>query len=105
MEKVLVWNEEKKAFILANVDTCIEESDGYRLDYYGKKILWSNESFDEIFTADARLHGYACELSSQVKKIRKILESIELIREKIGTVEQDLINKKYADADKDDKPF
>lgn len=105
MKKILVWNKEKKAFVQENMDVSVGESDDYRLDYYGEMIPWSSDQFDTVFTLEARLEGYACVLSSQVRKIRRILDDIELVREKIERAEKELVKKKYMEGIEDEKPF
>ena len=104
-KKILVWNEEKKAFVLENMDVSVGESDDYRLDYYGEMIPWSSDQFDDVFMLEARLHGYACVLSNQVRKIRRILEDVELVREKLERMEKEMVKKKYMEGVEDEKPF
>lgn len=104
-KKILVWNEEKKAFVLENMDVSVGESDDYRLVYYGEMIPWSSDQFDDVFMLEARLHGYACVLSNQVRKIRRILDDVELVREKLERMEKEMVKKKYMEGIEDEKPF
>ena len=90
MKKILAWSEEKNAFVLVNVDVCVEESDDYALDSYGEMIRWNSDQFDKLFTSEAKLRGFASVLDDRLKKIRAAIDDIELVKKKITLIEEDM---------------
>ncbi len=98
MKKVLVWDDEKDAFVLTAPNACLKEADDYSIDYYGKNIYWSSDDFDKLFIPTAKLHGFAAVLDNRISAIREILNDLELIRNKITIIEGDLSKKESDDS-------
>ena len=104
MKKILVWDDEKDAFVLVKPGECFKESGDCAMDYYGKMISWTDDVFDKVFIPTAKLHGFAFVLDDRINAMRAILSDFELLKKKILLVEEELSKKDSRESDSE-APF